>query len=238
MRRSLNKLSLSALRVCRGSAASTALVQFAQASRVANVNAGAAVAAGGAALAVPRRFASDAALADATRRELEEEMGRSDKPEQPTPPAGWQVSRKPGTCTFDLMKSYEGEELVVRYSTNQDSDKANSHDIYVYITQKNGQTMQTDISVEEGELVLNNIRFYENKQLALDMSAEGEAKRMELYTGPLIHELDDDLLNCVMSYLEKRGVDEKLGEFVVLYSFWAEQQDYETWLSTMNKFAA
>lgn len=235
MRRSINKLSLGALRACRGSAVSIAALRLAPASNSTSV---ASVAAATSALCVPRRLASDAALADATRRELEEEMGRSDKPEQPTPPAGWQVSRKPGTCTFDLTKSYEGEELVVRYSTNQDSDKANSHDIYVYITQKDGQTMQTDLSIEEGELVLNNIRFYEQKQLAMDTSAEGAAKRDELYTGPLVHELDYDLLNCVMTYLEKRGVDEKLGEFVILYSFWAEQQDYEAWLSTMNKFTS
>ncbi|KPI90427.1 putative P22 protein precursor [Leptomonas seymouri] len=231
MRRSIGKLSLSALRACRVPVASTVTaMQLMQSSHVRSCAASA--------LAGPRRFASDAALADATRRELEEEMGRSDKPEQPTPPAGWQVSRKPGTCTFDLKKSYEGEELVVRYSTNQDSDKANSHDIYVYIMQKDGQTMQTDLSIEEGELVLNNIRFYDNAQLPLDTSAEGVARREELYTGPLVHELDYDLLNCVMSYLEKRGVDEKLGEFVILYSFWAEQQDYEAWLSTMNKFVS
>ncbi|KPA83107.1 putative mitochondrial P22 protein precursor [Leptomonas pyrrhocoris] len=234
MRRSISKLSLSALRACRVPAVFTlATLRLTQTPHARSCTA---VAAG--ALTLPRRFASDAALADATRRELEEEMGRSDKPEQPTPPAGWQVSRKPGTCTFDMTKSYEGEELVVRYSTNQDSDKANSHDIYVYVKQKSGQTMQTDLSIEEGELVLNNIRFYDNAQLAMDMSAEGAAKREELYTGPLVHELDYDMLNCVMTYLEKRGVDEKLGEFVILYSFWAEQQDYEAWLSTMNKFVS
>ncbi|CBZ28781.1 putative p22 protein precursor [Leishmania mexicana MHOM/GT/2001/U1103] len=233
MRRTFNKLGLSALRACRGAGAAGAAAS-AHVSGFARVPSTSAPTA----LTVPRRSASDAALADATRRELEEEMGRSDKPEQPTPPTGWQVVRKSGTCTFDLTKSFEDEELVVRYSTNQDSDKANSHDIFVYITQKNGQTMQADLSIEEGELVLNNIRFYDEAALAKDTSAEAEAKRNELYTGPLVHELDYDLLNCVMTYLEKRGVDEKLGEFVVLYSFWAEQQDYEAWLTTMNKFAS
>ncbi|KAG5472321.1 hypothetical protein LSCM1_03720 [Leishmania martiniquensis] len=230
MRRTFGQLSRCALRACRGAGAAV----FVHAPGLVSLQSMSEPAA----LTVPRRAASDGALADATRRELEEEMGRSDKPEQPTPPAGWQVERKPGTCTFELTKSFEDEELVVRYSTNQDSDKANSHDIFVYVTQKGGQTMQSDLSIEEGELVLNNIRFYDDAVLAKDTSAEAEAKRNELYTGPLVHELDYDLLNCVMAYLEKRGVDEKLGEFVILYSFWAEQQDYEAWLSTMNKFAA
>ncbi|KAG5472700.1 hypothetical protein LSCM4_02022 [Leishmania orientalis] len=233
MRRTFNKLRLCTLRACRGAGAAESAVSVDTSRFVGLLPTTAPTA-----FMVPRRALSDAALADATRRELEEEMGRSDKPEQPTPPAGWEVMRKPGTCTFELTKSFEGEEVVVRYSTNQDSDKANSHDIFVYVTQKNGQTMQTDLSIEEGELVLNNIRFYDDAELAKDTSAEAEAKRNELYTGPLVHELDYDLLNCVMTYLEKRGVDEKLGEFVILYSFWAEQQDYEAWLSTMNKFAA
>lgn len=237
MRRSLCQFTVSACRLC-GSGAISRAACGAALRRTPVQPFASTCPATATALTAAVRYAHDAALADAARREIEEESGRTDKPEQPTPPQGWMPERKPGTTTFDLVKRYEGEEITVRYNTNQDSDKANSLDIVVYVTQSNGETMQVDISIEEGELVLNNIRFFDAAAVAKDSTAEGEAKRAELYSGPLVHELNYDLLNSVMSYLEKRGVDEKLGEYIILYSFWAEQLDYEAWLSTMNKFAS
>lgn len=188
-------------------------------------------------LSMQCRFAHDAALADATRRELEEEMSRSGKPEEPTPPAGWRVKRMAGKTTFEMTKSYEDEEIRVCYCPKEDNADLNNHEIMVLITSKD-QAMQVDLSVEEGELVLDNICFYKDAKLAKDESAEADAQRQQLYGGPALSELDDGLVDSFVKYLEKRGVNEELGEFVTLYSFWAEQQEYESWLSAINKFVS
>lgn len=183
------------------------------------------------------RLPHDSALCDATRRELEEEMSRSGKPEEPTPPPHWRVMRTPGKCTFDMVRSYEDEEIAVSYLPKEDAGDVNTHEIVVLIT-RNGHTLQADLSIEEGELVLDNICFYNESALAKDKSAEADAKRMELYPGPKVSELDEALIDSFIKYLEKRGVNEELGEFITLYSFWAEQQEYEGWLGAINKFVA
>ncbi|CCW68006.1 unnamed protein product [Phytomonas sp. Hart1] len=188
-------------------------------------------------ISTQQRFTHDTALSDATRREMEEELSRSGKPEEPKPPLGWRVEHTPGRRTFELSKNYEDEKLLVYYYPKEDGGDSNSHQIMVQVT-RNNQAMQVDLSIEEGELVLDNIRFYPNSKLAEDESAEGEMKRNQLYPGPKLSELDDALVDSFISYLDKRGVNEELGEFVILYSFWSEQQEYERWLSSINKFVS
>ncbi|EPY24552.1 complement component 1 Q subcomponent-binding protein, mitochondrial [Strigomonas culicis] len=186
---------------------------------------------------VQKRFAHDGALEAATRRELEEEQSRQHEVKQPTPPAGWTVARAPGKCTFELNKQYEDEAIKVFYCPKEDTDDVDAHNIIVFITSK-AQTLQVDLTVEEGELVLDNIAFYTDSSLALNETAEADAQRKELYPGPNVSELDEALVDSFVKYLEKRGIDEDLGEFITLYSFWAEQQEYEAWLSKINKFVA
>lgn len=190
-----------------------------------------------AAALTPRRFAVDAALSGALQRELSEELSRSGKPEQPVPPPGWSLQRTAGKCTFRMIKKYEDEEITIYYNPKEDRGDVDNHEIIVMITREN-TALQIDISIEEGELVLDNICFYKDASLAKDETAEGDTKRMELYPGPKVSELDDALLDSFVKYLEKRGVDEQLGEFITLYSFWTEQQEYENWLDSIGKFVS
>ncbi|CAD2214284.1 complement component 1 Q subcomponent-binding protein, mitochondrial [Angomonas deanei] len=188
-------------------------------------------------LRAQKRFAHDANLSDAVRRELEEEQSRGGKPEQPAIPAGWTVTRKPGNRTFQMTKQYEDEEIRVDYNSDEKVTDTNFHEISVLII-RNGKVIQADLTVEEGELVLDNICFYPDSKLALDESAEGDAKRSDLYPGPHVAELDDNLVDAFVKYFEKRGINQEFGDFITLYSFWAEQQEYESWLSQINEFVS
>lgn len=188
-------------------------------------------------LCTARRWAGgDAALADVTRRELDEELHRSGKPEEPAVPAGWTVKRSPQSCTFELHRQYEDEKIIVRYTPTENTD-VNYHEISVFITRA-GKTMQVDLSVEEGELVLDAIAYHADPKLALEESAEAEVRRSQLYPGPKVSELDDTMVDHFVKYLEKRGIHQELGEFVSLYSFWAEQQEFEVWLKNVNEFVS
>eukprot|EP00796_Vickermania_ingenoplastis_P005847 gene5847-4170_t len=190
-------------------------------------------------LTTPRCFASDVPLADIVRRELDEETTRSGKPSEPSPPSGWTVKRTPGTCTFELTRTYEDETICVRYAPTENTD-VNYHEITVFINQqaKKGHTLQVDLTVEECELVLDSICYHEDAALAMDETAEADMKRAKMYPGPKVSELDDAMLDAFIQFLEKRGVGQELGEFVSLYSFWAEQQEYEKWLQRIHDFVA
>lgn len=136
-----------------------------------------------------------------------------------------------------MQKNYEDEKIAVNYCPQEVGSDVNEHHITVLVTCK-GQAMQVNLSVEEGELVLDSMRHYNDAAQAKDESAEGEARRRVLYSGPKVSELDDGLVDSIIKYLEKRGIDQDLAEFVTLYSFWAEQQEYESWLGSLNKFVS
>ncbi|KEG13495.1 putative p22 protein precursor [Trypanosoma grayi] len=184
-----------------------------------------------------RRFASHTALAEATRREMEEEQQRQSKPAMPQVPTGWAVERKPGETVFTMRKTYEGEEILLRYGGTTVEDEAVAHNFTVFVTNKN-KTLAFELSYEDGELVLDGIAFHDDTKFAFDESAEAEVRREKLYAGPDVSELEEGLVDAFISYLETRGVDDKLGEFVDAYSFWAEQADYEVWLSAINRFVS
>lgn len=108
-----------------------------------------------------------------------------------------------------MHKTYEDEEIELFYCPKSDRSDVDNHEVIVMVT-RNNQTLQVDISIEEGEIVLDNIAYYPSASLARDNTAEGDAKRAELYPGPKVSELDDNVLNTFVKYLEKRGVSDEL----------------------------
>lgn len=179
---------------------------------------------------------SAAALADVLKQEIDEEAHRAGKPVEPAPPAGWTVERTAGNATFSLQRQFQDEDILVRY-TPADSTDVNYHEITAFITRR-GKTLMLEVSVEEGELVLNNIAFFPQEALAKDTSAEGDVARAKLYPGPKLSELDDKVMDHFIRYLEERGINSEMGEFISLYSFWAEQQEFEGWLENVHEFTS
>ncbi|ORC90974.1 putative p22 protein precursor [Trypanosoma theileri] len=187
---------------------------------------------------IQQRSATFAALADATRREMEDEQQRTTSKEKPKMPEGWKLDRKPGERIFTMHKTFEDEEILLRYrdEVNLEDDRK-KYDFTVFITSK-GKTLEFEMSFDDEEVVLDRIRFLPDSALALDTSADALSRRSLLYSGPDVRELDDGLVDAFVSYLEDRGVDDELGEFVEAYAVWAEQAEYEAWLSGIHKFVS
>ncbi|KAH9579778.1 Mitochondrial glycoprotein [Trypanosoma melophagium] len=186
-----------------------------------------------------QRLASCAELADATRYEMEDEQRRSGKQEKPKVPTGWTLDRKAGERLFTMRKTFEDEEILLRYRNEitPDDGSPTKYEYTVFITSK-GKTLMFDMTYEDGEVLLDHIAFLPDSALALDESAEAVAKRSVLYGGPDVNELDDNLSNAFLNYLDARGVNDELGEFVEAYGLWAEQAEYEAWLSAVHQFVA
>lgn len=199
------------------------------------------------AAAVPMRFASHAGLSNASQAELSEEQQRSDRPEQPVPPAGWEVSHVPGTTKFRLIKTFEDEKLEIILSSVQeakapsgDSESSGSNTSsmgnIVLLVQKGSETMRFGLSIEDQELVLDTVGHFKDGAVPKGDSPQAEMVRKTLYPGPLIHELDSHFVDQFLNYLEVRGVDDNLAVFITEYAFWMEQQEYEGWLEAVANF--
>ncbi|PWU91685.1 p22 protein precursor [Trypanosoma cruzi] len=185
-----------------------------------------------------RRLASHAALSSALRHELEEEQQRSEKPAKPELPAGWTLERKPGQMLFTMRKKHEDEEIVIRcLGEESGDDDVVSLDFDAYIT-CNNKALVCRMSFESEEVIMGQVSFLDDAGLALDDSVEGNQKRQWLYKGPKLDELDERLVDSLTSYLKDRGVNEDLCRFMEEYFFWAEQAEYEEWLSAISRFVS
>lgn len=70
-------------------------------------------------------------------------------------------------------------------------------------------------------------------------TSNGEAKRMRRakYGGPMLNELDDDLSDEILDYLDERGVNNAFAEFILAQAYYYEQEEYLNWLRLLRKFS-
>lgn len=100
---------------------------------------------------------------------------------------------------------------------------------------------------QEGQFIVDNISFYNDKKLATELTAEADWKRRGLYIGPQVSEVEcscryriylciDTLAVCQFDtldvsvqdefdkFLEERGINESLAFFVPEYAEFKEQK--------------
>lgn len=94
--------------------------------------------------------------------------------------------------------------------------------------------LQFEVVAQEGGIVIDALHFLPDAALADPSKSEDEWKRSKLYTGPPFSNLDEDLQNLWEAYLEERGVDVRLAEFVPDYIDWKEQKEYLRWLGKLK----
>lgn len=57
------------------------------------------------------------------------------------------------------------------------------------------------------------------------------------YRGPMLSELDDDLSDEILDYLDERGVNNAFAEFMISQAYYFEQQEYINWLRLLRQFS-
>lgn len=178
--------------------------------------------------------------------ELEDEQNRSDKVAEPAIPQGWTIQRPPNASVFTMTKSFSGESLELKFGlpapktggAAAGGSEANNVESMTLTITKGSEALRFTLSVEEQELILENVAHYTDAAVAKDDTIGGEKKRAKLYNGPVISELDATFVDSFVGYLEERGVNDELAVFVTEYIFWVEQQEYENWLSAIAKFTS
>lgn len=93
-------------------------------------------------------------------------------------------------------------------------------------------TLQIETTAQDGEVVIDNVYFFKDAELADAKTAELDWKRRNLYEGPPFGNLDEDLQVLLERYLDERGVNTALAMWVPEYIDFKEQREYLNWLSS------
>lgn len=107
------------------------------------------------------------------------------------------------------------------------------------IVEKPGKTagaLNIDAIAQHGNIVVENLFFYEDAKVAKIESPEYAQKRADVYPGPPFGSLDEDLQVLMERFLEERGITQALAVFVPDYVDAKEQREYIRWLNQVKGF--
>lgn len=178
-----------------------------------------------------------ASVSGALKNELSGEQARDDRPTEPTLPSGWTIQHTPGNQVFTLSKSYNNEKITIESSlyneaVNAQGEAENVGSMELTI-QSNNEALVCALDVEDSELVLDSIMHVSDYGKYHKLTSDEQSK---LYGGPEISELDQEVVGNFVGYLEERGINDDIAKYVLDYSVFREQQEYESWLSKVAEF--
>jgi complement component 1 Q subcomponent-binding protein len=137
--------------------------------------------------------------------------------------------------------SYEGPDDEVAEEQEVEEEKDDTQVSFPFrlnvTVEKAGHgVLAFDLVSEEGQLGFESVTYNHNPNEALDMTAEGDYKRRGNYNGPQFGHLDEGLQVLLERYVEERGIDEALLQFVPNYMEHKEQLEYVNWLKNVKGF--
>lgn len=214
-------------------------------------------------LSAPRKQRAFPKLYNLMKREMREEQIRDHRPPLPHVPTGWRLEHSKTSNRFDLFRNVEirdagPEEMhvialmeVKQYESTyrMDTGERNEEEHLTFslflkkerwAAQGKGGIEFTFTSIDH-ELVLDNVCLhntpedFENAKVIDKKSFR--TKRDLKYRGPMVQELDDDLSDEILDYLDERGVNNGFAEYMQAQAHYIEQQEYEHWISLLQQYA-
>ena len=85
---------------------------------------------------------------------------------------------------------------------------------------------------QDGDIIIDNVYYFSDAELADPKTAEGDWKRRNAYAGPPFGNLDEGLQIEFEKYLEERGVNTYMAVFIPDYIDFKEQREYVRWLES------
>lgn len=160
------------------------------------------------------------------------------------------ISQKVGESTITLQRTFNDETIVVNidcqdvtevepsYDEEQEEEQASEelpstgHNFEVIIKKNDSKLICALTAVTDGSLIVNSVTHATNGDL------EGTEEETKGYFGPSFQDLDENVQQAFLAYLQERNIDSDLAIYVLLGSFNKEQNEYVNWLKAVNKFLA
>ncbi|KAI9779969.1 MAG: hypothetical protein M1835_004603 [Candelina submexicana] len=138
----------------------------------------------------------------------------------------------------DSIAPADRPEFETDESLAEDGEQESSFPARLNVTvHKAGQgALQIEAVAQDGLIVIDNVYYFPDPELADAKSAEKDWQKRGMYTGPPFGNLDEDLQVLLEKYLDERGVNTALALFVPDYIDFKEQREYLRWLSNVKSF--
>lgn len=88
----------------------------------------------------------------------------------------------------------------------------------------------------EAGLVVDHFNVQENATEFLKEASEGKFSDLVSYSGPSFSMLDENLQITFEEYLESKGINHELSDFITSYSEFKEENEYRKWLTNVKSF--
>lgn len=88
----------------------------------------------------------------------------------------------------------------------------------------------------ETGLVVDHFNVQRDATAFLKGAAEGKFSNLVDYSGPSFSMLDENLQVTFEEYLESKGINSELAEFITSYSEFKEEKEYRKWLGDVKEF--
>ncbi|KAI7868329.1 mitochondrial glycoprotein [Spinellus fusiger] len=174
----------------------------------------------------------------------------------------FEVEDKPGLDEVVLTRTFGNEKIRILFSISdiniekdgnqlyspeemegaeeETEEVPSSYPIHASVTIEKGDKGATtiDITVEDGEITIDTIMFYKDGKLATEQTSDADWKRRGQYIGPQFPDLDDGVQSLFLRYLEERGINTALANFLPEYIEYKEQAEYMRWLKGMRDFVS
>ena len=152
---------------------------------------------------------------------------------------GGKVSVAPEDSIAASDLAARGEEVTEEHETDQSEDAGPSIPVDLQITisksaQSQAGAMQIHAYTDDGLIKIRHISHYPSAQVATASTTEAAKEAAILYTGPPFENLDSELCAILEQYIEERGVNVELAQFVPEYVDYKEQREYVQWLQSKS----
>lgn len=135
-------------------------------------------------------------------------------------------------------KAGRAEEDVEEDEMGMDEESAAPINLSIIVEKpgKSSGALNIDATAQDGNIIVENMFFYEDAKVAKIESPESAQTRADVYPGPPFGSLDEDLQVLMERFLEERGITQALAVFVPDYVDVKEQREYLRWLNNVKGF--
>lgn len=134
----------------------------------------------------------------------------------------------------DKIAPADRPELVDEEGPESDqTDPAYPVRVNVTIKKPNQGAVQLECVAADGYIDIENVYHFSQPDLADARTAEKDFTRQGVYAGPPFSNLDEDLQVMFDRYIQDRGINEALAQFIPEYIDFKEQREYVQWLGGM-----
>jgi len=175
----------------------------------------------------------------------------------------WRIEDTRGRSEISVARDYQNERIRVVFSLNdaesmgpdlpdeeEEEEDTSQVDDDEHSLDDEGEAMQCTILVSKphkgtllikavalgGHFLIDNVSHSDDTDLATKNSAEADYQRQNIYIAPQFDDLSENLQNGFSSFLDERGINDELAEFVSEYVKHKENDEHTNWLQGLQSF--